>query len=866
MKNNYSRDLDKTCIYLNVFYNEKELYTVPADILTDARNRYFAGGGKTVKDKISFSVNGSRYSYMYRIDARGKLKWRALENGILSEEAVAEPAGYIIIYREQSGFIRKKMYFNHSHIWQKTEYFERNQSEPVISLMPWLNDDRAAIAVYDGETSFPQILYALPMSDSEYDFEQAAMLCQPSVSATVNNIKYYFGDEELEKQWETILSGEDEETSEENVTNAEIKQYFDISALDKDTDFRNLADTEDIFTGYSAAAVLPVSETIVKPDDNEAEEQPEDEEEEASFTEEIPQKRIAGGNTDYTVSADKIVNISAKEKGLYFGELTSDGKRSGSGRTQTLSGKTLYEGEYLDDKKNGFGVTFFKSGKIAYAGSYIDGKKNGFGIEFRAVDGGITVADFCDGERNFIFAKFDKNRSLVYAGSRYGEKSGGISINPENGEIFIAKSRNGEQQQKGTVISADGILLYSGDYKNGSMDGEGTLFNEDGSIKYKGEFRRNLYSGNGMLIYENGNVYTGEFLAGMPSGRGELKNSSGATIYTGSWKKGLYNGDGRLYNDDGSYSDGKFTNGQAKGKITVYDENGMINYSGTVLNNKPDGSGICYSNGVKVYDGQLSEGVRSGTGRLYQNGECVYMGTFENDIFSDFGISYENGREVYSGMWKNGKYSGAGLLKLENGISMAGSFSEGSPDGRINVIKDGILIKECIYKNGECEYMREYSKDGMSVIYDGNVKGDLRSGMGCTFTEYGEKLFEGIFKNGEPLKSMKVSLREMPELEYISKLKDTEYEKFRQSREFVVEQPMLSGVYSGQLKDGIPCGKGTILYSDHRYTGSFLNGIASGSGVIYCGDGTVISGVFSDKAVVGTEAVKFLNVTYNMVK
>ena len=111
-----------------------------------------------------------------------------------------------------------------------------------------------------------------------------------------------------------------------------------------------------------------------------------------------------------------------------------------------------------------------------------------------------------------------------------------------------------------------------------------------------------------------------EFLSGMPSGRGELKNSSGETIYTGGWKKGLYNGDGRLYNDDGSYSDGKFTNGQAKGKITVYDENGMINYSGTVLNNKPDGSGICYQNGVKVYDGQLSEGVRSGTGRLYQNG------------------------------------------------------------------------------------------------------------------------------------------------------------------------------------------------------------------------------------------------------
>ena len=862
MKNNSNRDLDKTCIYLNVFYNEKELDTVPADILTDARNRYFTGNGKTVKDKISFSVNGRRYSYVYRIDAKGKLKWRALENGVLSEEAVAEPAGYIVIYREQSGFIRKKMYFNHSHVWQKTEYFEMNRNEPVISLMPWLNDDRAAIAVYDGETSFPQILYAFPMSDNEYDVEQAVMLCQPPVSATVNNIKYYFGDDELEQQWKSVLSGEEDISVTQPVE--EVKQYFDISALEKNSRYKNLAETDDIFTAYISSETASVAEN--KDEDNKSSDEFEDEEEEKSDTEEPAQKRSVSGNTEYTVFADKLVSISAKEKGLYFGELDSVGKRAGSGRTQTMSGKTLYEGEYLDDKKDGFGVTFFKSGKISYAGSYRDGKKNGFGIEFRAVDGGITIADFCEGERDFVFAKFDKNRSLVYAGSRYGDKTGGISINPDNGEIFIAKSRNGEQLQRGTLISADGVLLYSGDYKNGSKDGEGTLFNADGSIKYKGEFRRSLYSGSGMLKYENGNVYTGEFLSGMPSGRGELKNSSGETIYTGGWKKGLYNGDGRLYNDDGSYSDGKFTNGQARGKVTVYDENGMINYSGTVLNNKPDGSGICYQNGVKVYDGQLSEGVRSGTGRLCQNGECVYMGTFENDSFSGFGISYENGREIYFGMWSNGKYSGAGLLKLENGISMAGSFSEGSPEGRINIIQNGILIKECIYKNGECEYMREYSKDGMSVIYDGNVKGGLRSGMGCTFTEYGEKLFEGIFKNGEPLKSMKVSLRQMPELEYVSKLKDTEYEKFRQSREFVVEQPMLSGVYSGQLKDGIPYGKGTILYSDHRYTGSFVNGIASGSGIIYCGDGTVINGVFSDKPVVGTEAVKFLNITYNVVK
>ena len=196
---------------------------------------------------------------------------------------------------------------------------------------------------------------------------------------------------------------------------------------------------------------------------------------------------------------------------------------------------------------------------------------------------------------------------------------------------------------------------------------------------------------------------------------------------------------------------------------------------------------------------------------------------------------------------------------------MAGNFKNGVPDGRINIIKKGVLVSECIYNNGECEYMREYSYDGLSVVYDGNIKGNLREGMGCTFTEYGEKLFEGIFKNGQPLKSMKVSTREMQPLEYVAKLKDTDYEKFRTPKEFVVEQPMMNGVYSGQLNNGVPDGKGTILYIDHRYTGCFSNGSACGSGIVYFGDGTVVNGVFSDRPLINTQPIEFSNVVYHII-
>lgn len=77
---------------------------------------------------------------------------------------------------------------------------------------------------------------------------------------------------------------------------------------------------------------------------------------------------------------------------------------------------------------------------------------------------------------------------------------------------------------------------------------------------------------------------------------------------------------------------------------------------------------------------------------------------------------------------------------------------------------------------------------------------------------------------------------------------------------------MLDGVYSGQLSDGVPNGKGTILYVDHRYTGYFKNGAPCGNGIIYFGDGTVVKGTFSDTPLVNTKPVKFSNIIYYRIE
>ena len=45
MPNQNINVLEKNCTYLNVFYCSLENQTVPVDILTDARSRFFFSGG-----------------------------------------------------------------------------------------------------------------------------------------------------------------------------------------------------------------------------------------------------------------------------------------------------------------------------------------------------------------------------------------------------------------------------------------------------------------------------------------------------------------------------------------------------------------------------------------------------------------------------------------------------------------------------------------------------------------------------------------------------------------------------------------------------------------------------------------------------
>lgn len=817
-------NLTENIIIFSVYLNGEDDLIKSGDILADARRRYFLSG-KKVKDRVFFTSGIDNIRCLYQICSGKPMKWKKEINGKLIEQSVTDAIGnYSIICTDLNGEIKKKIYFSRDNIWQKTEYLKNNLVSKTLT--SYSTDGLLTIAV-QSNFDHPQIL-RISQNASNADEKVVA-------SALTSAGEYLF-------VYKSDITEDHVEHSHDN----KIKQkgfFFDKSLMYGG--FTTLNIRED--NPNKKPTKLTRSANTAAANDN----------------------NCGVSQLDNAVCSnkeakpDKVVKTSTDKEEYYFGSLNDDGERNGNGITLTSNGVATYSGGYEHDMKNGLGVQFFKNGKINHIGKWVDDKKSGFGISFLN-DGSISVGNYENDKRRGTFARFTKDGTLSSVTCYKEGMSHGVAITFDGDKGRLVVQKNDSSKTKGyvTILDELGGIIYNGEMQDGKFCGEGKLFDKNGRIEYAGEFKENLPNGSGVLYREDGSFISGEFLNGQIKGEAIHRLNDGKILYKGEFKDGLYNGKGTVYNSDGSFYSAKFKAGQENGEVSVYTQSGELLYKGALVGGEYNGSGTLYKDGEKVYEGNFISGKRNGTGRSYQNNLCEYMGDFEDDSRSGFGIGYKNNLVFYSGFWANNTYNGAGVLHdFDSNLDFAGNFSNGKMNGRINVLENGILKYKCLYDDGKCNYMREYDDSGC-VLYEGSSSNFIREGMGCSYTKYGEKIFEGIFKHGEPYKAMRVIPKNLDDLAYCDKLKDTLYINYKKPPEFVSEQPFGKGLYSGSLINGRPEGSGTILYTDHRYTGNFKNGCPIGSGILYFGDGKEISGEFFEKLDTGTRAIEFSDITY----
>lgn len=886
-------NLAENTIIFTVYLSGQDDYTKNGDVLVDARRRYFMNRKKT-KDKIFFTSGIDSVRCMYQIDSSKPMKWKKEVNGKLAEISQSDTAGnYTVICTDISGAVTKKIYFNRSNIWQKTEYFKNSvlhttltsyKSGNSLTIAIQRNGESAQIltAVSDKNSAQGEFVVSAQTSDGEFFFaatpQQNSAQDEKTASDNIKRKGFFFDSSLVYGDFTTLnfkkgISGDKVKTKKSKSADAqkEVKKSEETEqnkktenkkTENKKAEEKSESDDNKNSNDSSSEPLNPIQAEESLYNNTESELNNNNESEIEQEEKNTQSERISPLN-QASIIPDKVIENSPKERYYYFGSLSKSGERSGSGITISQKGSAIYSGGYDSDKRSGFGAQYFKNGRISYVGKWSEDKKNGFGISFLN-DGTISAGSFENDKKKGTSARFTQDGKLASVICYHNDSAHGaaIIVDNESGALTVQKCDSGKTKNPVTVLDEHGCIVYNGEMSDGKFCGEGRLFDKNGKLKYAGEFKDNLQNGAGVLYLSDNTFISGEFLNGQIKDDAVHRLNNGTILYKGGFKDGEYNGKGTVYKPDGSSYSAVFENGREKGAITVYSKTGELLYKGALKNGEYSGKGTLYQNGVKIYEGGFVGGKKSGLGRIYRDNLCEYMGSFENDKRSGFGISYQNNEILYSGFWLDDKYNGNGVLHDNyNNLDYAGSFADGKMNGRINVICDKHLVKECLYESSNCTYMREYDESG-SVIYEGSVVDHAREGMGCSYTKYGEKLFEGIFKYGEPYKAMRVIPKKLEELEFCDKLKDTPYNNYKKPPVFVSEQFLDKGIYSGSLEDGKPCGNGTMLYTDHRYTGEFKNGKPCGSGVLYFGDGKEISGEFFEKQSENSSEIEFADAVY----
>ncbi len=218
-------------------------------------------------------------------------------------------------------------------------------------------------------------------------------------------------------------------------------------------------------------------------------------------------------------------NVIYYESGIikYVGQV-QDGKKHGTGKLFSTSGKLYYEGSWRNDKREGYGIGLFYD-EFSYAGLWINNKPHGKGI--------LYYRDYTFYNGEFLLGEFH-----------------GFGI-----KYFIPCCSRCPSFAKNKID-------YEGTWKMGKRHGMGISYEHRlihetwyHQAKYKGSFQNDLYDGNGFLYYSGSPFlqlqYFGSFSEGNFHGNGEIYYITGVCAFKGSFFHGKKHGDGYIFNETG---------------------------------------------------------------------------------------------------------------------------------------------------------------------------------------------------------------------------------------------------------------------------------------------------------------------------
>lgn len=480
------QELTRDMIFYSVCVSDFEKLDFKNDALAGVRANYFNSNHRPQADDTDILLDDVSYKLSYKMSKNQPLSWKVTKNLRPYQSVKRETGGiYCVRYYTENATVYKKQFFDSSHLWIRTEYFDKSiEGERLCTVSPKKIDDVIVIEKITfsnnrkvgSETLFP--------SDKNSDGNSAALVYsnngmiwydssfvpkysvkEESKENTVSEPKpsrfeleadkflpdyspenpidlsslEYLEDTFKEPQPQITAYDRIEKILEEaHKTNknlfGQIIENTCVEIADEETEL--LDDSAELTEENMAESKAEISEKTQQASDTE------EHTEESETTQEVREDIV---KAEEEKKSDAVVSTTSGNY-KYFGAVDENGLRTGRGRTVSPSGITAYDGEYAQGKRDGFGVFYYKNGDINYVGEWAQNRRSGAGVGYRTSDGTMHIGKWDSNTPCGYGARFNKDGTFLdVADYTNGKKNGKCISLDENGNFYISIWENGKK-------------------------------------------------------------------------------------------------------------------------------------------------------------------------------------------------------------------------------------------------------------------------------------------------------------------------------------------------------------------------------------------------------------------------------------
>lgn len=535
-----SQKLTDGLIIYSVLVSDYEKLDFKNDALAGVRANYFNSGCKEQREITEIELHGTEYKMSCLMQKDEPLSWKVTKDSLPYQSVKRATGGvYSVITYNNRGIVCKRQFFDSSHSWLRTEYYDRNIADRLITrIYPRKVSGIVTLVTEDIDNNGLVAVKTLFPSDKKSG-KSSRVLIYSNVGMLWYDADFLPSDMPFTEKKSYGNSGFvfNSDLFKSNFAPENTCDFCECAYL-TDEDIPDISDTEEpeIKKDYSAydiiEKILVEAHKTNKDLFGEIINHTADEDFEPTDVEIV---------TDSDIHTDEPVKEITEEISDNFGNNDNIHENSVDGGQEDISEDT----ESPFDSEN---------------------------VPESADE--ETVNDSEKETENSEEENSESDEIETHIGTHYRKEN-----EPTDDEEKSEVVKQDEPRCDVVILTKSGRYTYYGNLdENNCRTGRGRTVSPEGLTSYDGEYLEDKRNGFGVCYYNNGSInYVGNWTDNSRNGGGVGYRLSDGTMHAGRWDNNTPEGYGARFDKDGNLIDVcNYENGVRTGKSVSFDENGNI--------------------------------------------------------------------------------------------------------------------------------------------------------------------------------------------------------------------------------------------------------------------------------------------------